>query len=192
MDQVERADRDGPREASQEVHAMSAAIPPTDPIRAVHRELLTELEALGHTAAWMRDAPTPVVREKVAHVVDFLQHQLLPHTLAEEETIYEAVEGAMDAPGSTATMRRDHLEMARMTERLAILRDELEDPPSEAQRDSLTEILYGLHAVATLHLAKETEVYLPILDEHLSVEDAAVLAERMDEATARHRPAVPA
>ena len=171
---------------------MSIGIAPTEPIRAEHRELLPQIEALGHTAAWMRDAPTPVVREKVTHAVEFLQHHLVPHALAEEETLYEAVEGAMDAPGSTRTMQRDHAEVARMTEALAELRDELNDPPSEAQRDRLTELLYGLHAIVLLHIAKEEEVYLPILDEHLTVDDAAVLFERMEEATARHRPASPA
>ena len=171
---------------------MTIASAPTGPIRAEHRELLPHIEALAHTAAWMRDAPGPVVREKLTHAVEFLQHHLVPHALAEEETLYEAVEGAMDAPGSTRTMQRDHVEVARMTEALAELRDELADPPSESQRDRLTELLYGLHAIVTLHFAKEEEVYLPILDEHLTMEDAAVLFERMEEATARHRPPVPA
>jgi hemerythrin-like domain-containing protein len=167
---------------------MNVAILPTTPIRAEHGELLPQIEALAHTAAWMRDAPAPVVREKVNHAVEFLQHHLLPHAAAEEETLYEAVEGAFDAPGSTRTMQRDHVQIARMTEELAAVRDALEDPPSEQHRDRITQLLYGLHAIVTLHLSKEEEIYLPLLDEHLSDADAEVLIARMEEAEARHRP----
>jgi iron-sulfur cluster repair protein YtfE (RIC family) len=166
---------------------MTVAVLPTEPIRAEHRELLPRIEALRHTAAWMRDAPTPVVREKLAHAVDFLQHHLIPHALAEDEILYEAVEGAMGAPGASQTMRRDHVEVARMTEVLAALRDDLEDPPSEMQRDKLTELLYGLHAIVALHFSKEEEIYLPTLDGVLTAEDAQVLFERMEEAAERHR-----
>lgn len=166
---------------------MSVALPPTQPIRTEHAELLPQIEQLRHTAAWMADAPWPVVHEKVAHVVDFLQHHLVPHALAEDEVLYEAVEGAMGAPGASATMRRDHVEVERMTEELAQLRDELTDPPTEPQRDRLTQLLYGLHAVLALHFAKEEEIYLPILDEALTVEDGEALMARMEEAAARHR-----
>ena len=48
---------------------MTLATLPTDPIRAEHRELLPRIEELAHTAASMADAPTPVVREKVARAV---------------------------------------------------------------------------------------------------------------------------
>ena len=58
---------------------MTLASLPTEPIRAEHRELLPRIAELAHTAAWMANAPTPVVREKVAHAVEFLQHHLIPH-----------------------------------------------------------------------------------------------------------------
>lgn len=78
-----------------------------------------------------------------------------------------------------------------MTEELAELRDTLTDPPRESQRDRLTAVLYGLHAVVALHFAEEEEIYLPILDAALTPEDAERLFERMEQEAARHRP-VPA
>ena len=167
---------------------MNVATLPTTPIRVEHGDLRPQIDALAHTAAWMRDAPAPVVREKVTHAVEFLQHHVLPHAAAEEETLYEAVEGATQAPGSTRTMQRDHVEIARMTEALALVRDELEDTPSEQHRDRITQLLYGVHAILTLHLAKEEEIYLPILDEHLTPADAAVLFDQMRDAEGRHHP----
>ena len=46
-------------------------------------------------------------------------------------------------------------------------------------------MLYGLYALIDLHFAKEEEVYLPILDAHLSAEQAAELFHNM-EAAANH------
>jgi hypothetical protein len=94
----------------------------------------------------------------------------------------------MNAPGASETMRRDHVEVARLTEELAELRDALTDPPTEAQRDRLTALLYGLHAIVALHFAEEEEIYLPILDGAMTPEDAAHLFERMEQEAARHRP----
>jgi iron-sulfur cluster repair protein YtfE (RIC family) len=155
----------------------------TEPIRAEHRELLPRINELGHTATWIPTAPPPVVREKVASALEFLRGELVPHALAEEETLYPAVEGCMQAPGATDTMRRDHVEVIRLVNELEVAHDEMLDPPTEGQRDRLASLLHGLHAIVALHFAKEEEIYLPILDRSLSAEDARQLFERLHEAT---------
>ena len=76
-------------------------IPVTEPLRAEHRELLPSIDELAHTATWISTAPVPVVRERLTHALEFLRHHLVPHALAEEETLYPPVEGAMQAPGAT-------------------------------------------------------------------------------------------
>lgn len=159
----------------------------TEPIRVEHRELAPQIEELAHTATWVSTAPAPVVREKVQWALEFLRHHLVPHAMAEEEWLYPAVEGAMQAPGATATMRRDHDEVLRRVEALERLRDEIDDAPTEAQRDQLAAALHGLHAIVSLHFAKEEELYLPILDRTLTPDDAELLFERMAAAEARHR-----
>lgn len=169
-----------------------ATEPLTAPIRAEHRELLPRIHELGHTATWIPTAPPPVIHEKVTHALEFLRDHLIPHAIAEEETLYPAVEGCMSAPGATDTMRRDHKEVMRLVEELEAIRDMLADPPTEAQRDRMTALLHGLHAIIVLHFAKEEELYLPILDRNLSPEDAAQLFERMEGAAIRHRSLVTA
>jgi iron-sulfur cluster repair protein YtfE (RIC family) len=161
--------------------------PVTEPLRAEHRELLPQIDELAHTATWIPTAPAPVVREKLAHALDFLRHHVVPHALAEEETLYPAVEGAMRAPGATETMRRDHIEVLRRVDALEQLRDEIDEVPTEAQRDQLAAALHGLHAIIALHFAKEEEVYLPILDRTLTPDDAELLFGRMEAAADRHR-----
>jgi iron-sulfur cluster repair protein YtfE (RIC family) len=158
----------------------------TEPIRAEHRELKPRIDELGHTATWISTAPPPVVNEKVTAALEFLRDHLIPHAMAEEETLYPAVEGCMAAPGATDTMSRDHQEVVRLFEELAAIRDELADPPTEAQRDRMAALLHGLHAIVVLHFAKEEEIYLPILDRSLSADEATLLFERMHASAQRH------
>jgi hypothetical protein len=48
-------------------------------------------------------------------------------------------------------------------------------------------VLYGLHALVTVHFAKEEETYLPILDEHLDAATAAELFRSMHAAAEHER-----
>lgn len=162
---------------------------PTEPIRTEHRALLPRIEELGAAATWIPTAPAPVVHEKLVHALAFLQDELVPHAKAEEETLYPAVEGCMQAPGATDTMSRDHVEVLRLVDELAALRDNLGDPPTEAERDRIAAILHGLHAIVALHFAKEEEIYLPILDRCLTPESATELFDRMHRAAHAHREA---
>lgn len=159
----------------------------TESLRAEHRLLEPQIEELSHTATWMATAPVPVVREKLARALEFLRHHLVPHALAEEETLYPAVEGAMQAPGATETMRRDHGEVLRRVEALEQLRDSIDETLTETQRDHLAGALHGLHAIVSLHFAKEEEIYLPILDRALTPDAARELFGQMEAAAQRHR-----
>jgi hypothetical protein len=66
-------------------------------------------------------------------------------------------------------MARAHLEIDHLTRCLADLVGELKEKPDangalEAETlADLRRVLYGLHAVVTLHLAQEDELYLPLL-----------------------------
>jgi iron-sulfur cluster repair protein YtfE (RIC family) len=78
-------------------------------------------------------------------------------------------------------MRRDHLEVVRLTEQLGELRGRLHDGVLDpAGQRELRRVLHGLHAIVSLHFAKEEEVYLPLLDRELTAEEALSLFERME------------
>ena len=63
--------------------------------------------------------------------------------------------------------------------------------PDAGQASSLRRVLYGLYALVKVHFAKEEELYLPLLDERLSPEEARAMFEAMEraagEAKARRR-----
>ena len=65
-------------------------------------------------------------------------------------------------------MSRDHLEAIRLTEELEALR----------------RVLYGLYAIIKLHLAKEEEIYAPLLEARLPPEEVDHLVQAMERTVA--------
>jgi hemerythrin-like domain-containing protein len=155
---------------------------PTQPLRDEHRELLPQLEQVRTAADLADESATPLLDD----AYDFLSRHLLPHAMAEEEALYPAVARAMGSPDATRTMEVDHAEVKRLTDQLGRLRANLsgkEVGPDQAKE--LRRVLYGLYTLVRVHFAKEEEVYLPLLDRALSLEEAKAMFEAMEAATAR-------
>ena len=152
-------------------------------LRDEHEELLPHLE---HILALAHDIETGTSSELVARirrVLGFLGDDLLDHARVEEEALYPMVARAMGAPEVTATMSRDHVEIARMVEELGTLAKGLgADGIDPSATRELRRLLYGLHAVVRLHFLKEEEVYLPILDARLSEEEGRGLVDALAQA----------
>lgn len=157
----------------------------TQPLRDEHNELFPHVDPL-RTAADGAGESDAATLEAVRESLDFLEHHLIPHAEAEDRVLYPVVARIMGAPDATATMRRDHVEVGKLTTELGMLHEELaSDGGSPFLYRELRRVLYGLYALIDLHFAKEEEVYLPILDAHLSAEQAAELFHNM-EAAANH------
>lgn len=155
---------------------------PTEPLRAEHRDLLPHLLSLdtaaNDVAGWDRDAAVSALGE----IVGFLRGHLVPHAAAEEAVLYPAIEEAMAAPGATATMRADHVEIVARIDRLADTAAAVEQRwPDEVLAPDLAHQLVGLSAILQLHFHKEEEVLLPVLDASLDADAATALFARMGE-----------
>ena len=157
----------------------------TRPIREEHRELLPHIERLRTTADDVGHVPGDVLRKKLDDAHDFLTRHLIPHAKAEDEVLYPAVARLMGAPRATATMSRDHVEVGRLTDELATLRAFPEAEPDAQRANDLRRVLYGLYTLVRTHFAKEEEIYLPILDERLTLAEAADLYQEMERSAAR-------
>jgi iron-sulfur cluster repair protein YtfE (RIC family) len=156
----------------------------TEPLRAEHRHLLPHVEALAEAGDAIGVAPLAEQRAKVAAAHAFLAVHLIPHATAEDEVLYPQLDRLLGGRGGTRptdTMRRDHVEVVRLTEQLDLLRERLHggSPEPDEERE-LRRVLYGLHALVGLHFAKEEEVYLPLLDRELTADEAQELFERME------------
>ncbi len=155
----------------------------TQPLRDEHRELLPHIEQLRTVADSIGEVPAASLRAGLGDACEFLTRHLLPHAQAEEQALYPTVARVMGAPGATATMSRDHVEIGRLTEELGTLSAAWPDPAGSApQSRSLRRVLYGLYALVKLHFAKEEEVYLPLLDARLSADEAQHLFAAMEAA----------
>lgn len=151
----------------------------TDPLRIEHRQLVPRVEELRLAAAGLRDRDPGAAIGRVDKALSFLEVKLLPHARAEEAELYPLVERAFGCARVTDTMRRDHIEIERMTDALRYFRSRLAEGPRSDTIEALRRLLYGLHAVVMLHFAKEEEIYLPLLDERLSEQSAGRLIEAM-------------
>ena len=160
---------------------------PTQPLRDEHRELLPHVEqlrALGDAA----DEGGPDLRGLLDDAVGFLRDHLLVHAHAEERVLYPVVAEVMGARDATATMSRDHLEVKTLVGELVALQQALaQRGPSSAEFLSLRCLAYGLYTLVKVHFAKEEEIYLPLLDSHLSPERANVMFAAMEQAAAEVR-----
>ena len=131
-------------------------VTPADPFRAEHRHLMEHVE---HVRLAARELPelSPEEREAVVgRVVHFLRHTLAPHAVTEEALLYPEFAQLLGHVQALEPMIYDHV---AIRERIGEL-DEA-DPADTAR---LQELLYGLHALITVHFWKEEEIYLPLLE----------------------------
>lgn len=154
---------------------------PTDPLRTDHRRLAPEIERIRAVADSLDDDPREVRERRLDGVVAFLTRDLMPHAQAEEAGLYQVAGIVLGSPDAMAGMSRDHVEIGRLTDRLVALRDRLHRG-ADVDVHELRRVLYGLHAIIALHVAKEEEIFLPLLDEHLTKEEADSMIELMAEA----------
>jgi len=128
----------------------------TDPFRVEHAHFRDHVE---HVRLAARELPELSPEERhavVRRILDFVEHELVPHAEAEEATIYLEVGKILEHPWSTGPMVYDHMLIRR---RAAAL--EQADPSDCA---TLQEHLYALHALVESHFEKEEELYLPLLE----------------------------
>lgn len=150
-------------------------------MRDEHSEQVTRLELLRAVADLINSVPIASLRDNVGQAYSFLIHQFLPHAQAEEKVLYPTVGKLLHAVEAPDTMSRDHLEVMRLTEELETLRLHLFYAPlSTSDEHALRRVLYGLYAIIKLHLAKEEEIYLPILEARLPPAEMDHLVEAME------------
>lgn len=129
---------------------------PTQPFRDEHRELVEHIEDLTESA---RKLPRLTSEERAAlrdRVLGFLRGTLLPHATAEEQVLYPEWARLVGFADAAAPMIHDHEAIVVRVKRLEVVDvDEI---------DTFQELLYELHALVSVHFAKEEDIQLPALD----------------------------
>jgi iron-sulfur cluster repair protein YtfE (RIC family) len=145
---------------------------PTETFREEHRHLLTHVEQIRIAANEVTELGIEEREAVVGSVLEFLRKTLLPHAEWEEQVLYTAVGELLGDEKATATMSRDHVAIERMIDAL--------EEAERADVARLQELLYGLHALITVHFEKEEEIYLPLLDARPDVAERVMAQIRGD------------
>ena len=129
---------------------------PTEPFRKEHQQLLEHIEHLAEAAREMprlSDEERAALRERI---LVFLRGTLVPHAEAEEDVLYPEWSKLLGFPDAAAPMIHDHEAIVARIDQLA--RVDVHDV------DALQELLYGLHALISVHFRKEEDLQLPAFD----------------------------
>lgn len=115
----------------------------------------------------------------------FLKNELLPHAVGEETALYPRMDEILRAHGKpTATMSVDHEYISGYIEQIQLISNALERQAPDAQtemRARLMRLGLELQAIFEMHLAKEERIYLPLFEQHLSLQAQQQVLDAMHE-----------
>ncbi|MEB3300317.1 MAG: heavy metal translocating P-type ATPase [Candidatus Sericytochromatia bacterium] len=129
-------------------------------LATAHHALRPRIGELAAVAARLDALPPSAARAQLEGLRDMLEKELLPHEREEQRTAYPVLGKLLVDEDPTGPLTRTHQEIHRLTRLFGRLVAQLpsEGPRSEDLRD-LRRVLYGLHAILTLHFAQEEELY---------------------------------
>jgi heavy metal translocating P-type ATPase len=133
--------------------------------QAEHAELLPLVGQLRSLADRIDYQPPKETLAQAQALAQQLTGKLLPHEHAEEFEFYPVVGRLLGAADATGTMSRAHAEIVHQTRVLCRLLDELTpEGPEPEDLPELRKLLYGLHAILSLHFAQENADYLSLIE----------------------------
>ena len=129
-------------------------------LASAHRSLRPHVGELTALAARLDSLPPPEARTQLERMRDVLEKELLPHERDEQQTAYPLLGKMLREEDPTGPLIQTHNEIQRLTRLFGRMVAQLpaEGPRPEDLRD-LRRVLYGLHAILTLHFAQEEELY---------------------------------
>ncbi|HVS76313.1 MAG TPA: heavy metal translocating P-type ATPase, partial [Steroidobacteraceae bacterium] len=125
-----------------------------------HRALRPKVGELAALAVRLDELPAGEARSRLEGIQQMLENELLPHEEDEQRTAYPVIEKLLSEENPTGPLVQTHYEIRRLSRLYGRLVTQLppSGPASEDLRD-LRRVLYGLHAILTLHFAQEDELY---------------------------------
>lgn len=151
----------------------------TQAFREHHRALANQLS--GYVNQLVGGTPDADPRGFAA----FLKNDLLPHAAGEEAALYPLMDEIVRAHGKpTATMSVDHEYISGYIDQIGLLSNALGTQAPDAQtatRARLARLGLELQAIFEMHLAKEERVYLPLFEQHLSLQAQQQVLDAMHE-----------
>lgn len=129
-------------------------------LAASHRVLRPKVGELVALAVQLEELSPDEARHRLEQMQQMLERDLLPHEDEEQRTAYPLIEKLLSAENPTGPLVQTHYEIRRLSRLFGRLVRQL--PPSGPAPEDLRDIrrlLYGLHAILSLHFAQEDELY---------------------------------
>ena len=104
--------------------------------------------------------PPAEARAQLQRTAQMLEEELLPHENHEQQTVYPILENLLAGENPTGPLIHTHGEIRRLSRLFA--RRVAQLPPAGPAPEDLRDmhrLLYGLHAILSLHFAQEDELY---------------------------------
>lgn len=156
---------------------------PTQPIRSHHASIMTALRSFYEFLKGLESMEGKGESEELNKHVHFLTDDLLPHAEGEEKALYPAVEPLLKAHGSaTASMSMDHAHLKRLISDLAEKGwklTEVSDEEAVILRKEMIRLGYQIYGILGVHFAKEEDIYLELMDRHMSPKQVREVVHKM-------------
>ncbi|MBA4180644.1 MAG: hypothetical protein C0506_08665 [Anaerolinea sp.] len=176
------------------LHAVIGGYPLSDrvvgPLRHSRQPLTDGLRALQLAATAVDSAAPPAALAALDAAAAYLNATFLPAAAAEEFTLYIAVDGLYGAIDATGVMRVQHATIRAMAGDLdKVVTAARADTGPAAYREYLLPLLHGLYALIRAHLEAEDDVYLALLDDHVSESQVGVIVDNIERIVSARREA---
>lgn len=144
----------------REIGKRRGLMPLAEGLAKAHRTLRPRVGELAQLAEHLDSLPAEEARSRLLQLRVMLEKELLPHEAEEQQKAYPVLEQMLKEENPTGPLIHTHYEIRRLTRLLGRLIDHLpvQGPVAEDLHD-LRRVLYGLHAVLTLHFSQEDELY---------------------------------
>jgi Hemerythrin HHE cation binding domain len=128
----------------------------TETLRLEHEQLLDHVEEIRIAALELPVLAPEERRLLIDRIVWFLEGPFEAYAESEARALFPYLSRVLHDPHATERMQYDADAVRRFIDRLR--ETDLHNTPK------LQELLYGVHAIITVHLRKEDDLYLPLLE----------------------------
>ena len=148
------------------------------------RELLVVANTLLTIADSVGISPSDELYDEVGKGLSIVANDAIPFFEMTQAVIYPMVAEIYGSLNSTDTMNLDIIEIRHLASELETMFHAIErtEKLNNFEANRLRSILYGLHSIISLHVSKESEVYLPLLEKRLTDQEVEGLQARLHEA----------
>ncbi|GIU99829.1 MAG: hypothetical protein KatS3mg014_1445 [Actinomycetota bacterium] len=149
-----------------------------------HRGFVPLIAAIDEVEGELAGGSALLIRAETGELHEILSHELIPHAVGEGRTVFPVLRRITGTDRVTREMLAEHREIARLTDELERIRDELSRAGIGAEHEArMRRVLESLKRAISSHFEQEERACFRVLKEELTPEEAERLYEAMERAT---------